>query len=253
VRYRPTLHPDWRGSPYNDGLPKQLIAGRLQQACSFPDGLVAHQLDAGQPRDDYMLSRFGKLIFVATSLAPLLIAYAIDGCVRMIANPSAESLPPASALPPSAGTSIQPPFGWWYVAAMSGAGVALSLVCCRLIRAIRAGGQAMPIKTAEIKSADKEALTFLVIYLMPIISKDFIGINSNPLTAVYVIAVIAWAVYHCDAFCFNPVLALFGYHFYEVKNDEGIPYLLLTRQTLLQSKREYQVVRVSDYVFLDKS
>ncbi len=59
------------------------------------------------------------------------------------------------------------------------------------------------------------------------------------------------AVYHTNAFTFNPLLASFGYHFFEVENEDGMKYLLVTKRVVREQKFHPWVVQLSDYVFLE--
>jgi hypothetical protein len=180
-----------------------------------------------------VLSAFGKFLFVLSALAPLSFAYAIDAWVHRSEWKSAVD------------------WQLFFTLALS-LGIALPLICAAIVRGIQVYGQEEPLTTTEVKTADKEVLTFLIVYLLPIISKDFVGIYSSPVLAIYVIGIIAWAVFHGNAFSFNPLLALFGYHFYEVKNAAGIPYLLITRRTVRQAANNFRVVNIADYIYLDK-
>jgi len=69
--------------------------------------------------------------------------------------------------------------------------------------------------------------------------------------ALFVFGVIFLAVYHSNSFHFNPLLGCVGFHFYEVKCDDGMTYLLVTSDTIKKQKVNSVVVQLADYIFLE--
>src|SRR5205085_6268664 len=110
-------------------------------------------------------------------------------------------------------------------------GASLVLICWLVVWRCRKVLPEEPLTTKKVRTADKEVLAFLLVYLFPLFTKDLI-FTGNWLTPVYIIGVIAFCVYHSNSFTFNPLLSMAGYHFYEVENDSGMTYLLISKKTI---------------------
>ena len=93
-------------------------------------------------------------------------------------------------------------------------------------------------------------LAFLLAYLLPLMSvKDTVA-EIHWLTGAYVLVIILLVFTHARAFHFNPVMGLLGYHFYSLKNGDGISLLLISRSELKRSGRELDVVCLAHNIFL---
>lgn len=171
------------------------------------------------------MNKFGKFLLVVTSLAPILLAYAVNAWSNE--NQTAAYL-----------------YGL--------IGVGFAVLCLLLLGFCKSQISVETLQVTKVKSVDKQALAFLIIYLMPLFAGASIDFEAQPWTAGYVILIIGVVVYHSNAFAFNPVLALLWYHFYEVETAEGMTYLLVTRKILRQQKNSLKVVEIADYVYIDK-
>lgn len=172
-----------------------------------------------------MLNRIAKALLVATSLAPVLFGY---GVVALGDNQSWNAAYP------------------WFVA-----GIGLGFVAYLMPRLVLKLVQPQPMPLKSVKDADKEILTFLITYLLPFAGRTTLNANPYSLAGVYVFSLIFLAVYHTNAFTFNPLLAVFGYHFYEVETQAGMKYLLVTKSVIRQQDFRPWVVPLSDYVYLE--
>ena len=170
------------------------------------------------------MNRFGKLLLVVSSLAPVFGAYAVNAVSRKENGAAA-----------------------WY----AGIGLGLAIVCLLIIHACHKHLAREPLKVKKVVVADKQTLTFLIIYLLPMLTRDVLTLEGDILTTTYVFGIIGLAVYHSNAFTFNPILAFSGYHFYEVESQGGMTYLLLTKQIIRSQEKELSVVGISDYIFLE--
>lgn len=169
------------------------------------------------------MNKLGKLILMLTSLAPILGAFAVNS----FAHDEMKT-------------------GLWY----SGIGVLLVLICWLVILACKQTLPEEPLTTKKVKASDKEVLAFLLVYLMPLFTKDLI-FTGNWLTPIYILAIIAFCVYHSNAFTFNPLLSMAGYHFYEIENENGMTYLLISKKTIHRHDNALRVKRIADYIYLD--
>jgi hypothetical protein len=173
-----------------------------------------------------MLNRLAKFLLVSTSLSPLLGAVAVNQFARG---------EPASR------------YGWWL-----GAAILLILLCWALLRYTSMNAQQHLYQIKEFERNDKEVLAFLVTYLLPFLSTEKMGFAGDWLTGTYVLLIIFLVIAHAGAFHFNPVMGLLGYHFYAVKNAEGVSHLLISRAELHRPGQELQTVRLAPTIYLHK-
>lgn len=170
-----------------------------------------------------MLNRLAKVLLVATSLAPVLGAFGVISY--------------------SVGDSILATVQWFIYAAL------LLLVCWLVLRFARANVETEVIAVKSIRNVDTEVLTFLLVYLLPLVARDSLPVAATE-TTIYVFVIIAWSVYHSNAFYFNPLLGLLGYHFYEVTSADGMSQMLITSNTIKKPSVDLEVVQLFDYTYL---
>lgn len=171
-----------------------------------------------------MLNGFAKFLLVSTSLSPLLGAVAVNQIAR---------------------GEVWQHWAPWLIVAL------LLIFLCWAVLWYSAGNvQQEVFKVKEFEQNDKEALTFLVTYLLPFLSSEKMGFVGDWLTGAYVLLIIFWVVAHAGAFHFNPVMGLLGYHFYAVKNNEGVSCLLISSTELCRQGVELQSVRLANQIYL---
>ncbi len=171
-----------------------------------------------------MLNKFAKLLLVATSLSPVLGAVAV--------NQYALDKPPGEWLP-------------WLVA-----GLLLVAICWLLLRYAAKNGQKHKFKIGQFENNDKEVLSFLLAYLLPFISSENMAFEGRWMTGAYILAIIFLVVAHSGALHFNPVMGLLGYHFYGVKNGDGVSQLLISKYELRRTGIEVDTVRLGYNIYL---
>lgn len=172
-----------------------------------------------------MFNRAAKLLLVATSLAPVLGAVAVNQLAR------------------------DEPWTSWFPWLASGLGCVL--VCWLMLVLAGRRGERQPMQVAEVESADKEMLGFLLTYLLPFIASDRLGFSGEWMTGAYILLIIFLAVGHGDTYHFNPVMGLLGFHFYSVKTTGGMPFLLITRRVLRRPDEKLTVVQITQSIYLE--
>ncbi len=171
-----------------------------------------------------MLNRFAKFLLVLSSLSPMLGAVAV--------NQLALGKPLVGWLP-------------WVVIALL-----LVFICWGVLHYASTNAQTHKLKVEQFEDNDKEVLAFLLAYLLPLVSvKDTVA-EIHWLTGAYVLIIILLVFTHARAFHFNPVMGLLGYHFYSLKNDQGISLLLISRSELRRSGKELDTVRLAHNIYL---
>ena len=173
-----------------------------------------------------MLNWFAKMVLVATALSPMLGAVAI--------NQIAYGRP-------------QTDWGPWLFSA-----VGLALICWLLLVYLAKNGEKHTFQIKSFEDKDKEVLAFLLTYLLPFLATDKLEFKGEWMTGAYIMAIIIVTIVHAGAFHFNPVMGLF-YHFYSVKDDNGVSNLLISRKPLSKVGVEIETVRVAHNIYLDRS
>lgn len=113
------------------------------------------------------------------------------------------------------------------------------------------GLEKLPVKIMAVKTVDKEIVGFLLVYLLPLINQ-----NSNTISIpvlLFIAVIFFFIVLNSHAYHFNPLLGIFGYHFYEVTIEGNITYVLITRQNIADCKSISHVVQLTEYMILETS
>lgn len=171
-----------------------------------------------------MLNVFAKFLLMATSLAPVLGAVAVNLIAQGKPWPSWVS---------------------WLSAALL-----LVVLCWALLRYAAKAGQQHVFHIKEFERNDKEVLAFLLAYLLPFVSSKGTAFTGEWLTDAYIFGVIFLVFAHAGAFHFNPVMGLLRFHFYSVKNGDGVSQLLISRAELRRPGKDVQTVRLAHGIYL---
>ncbi len=165
-----------------------------------------------------------KCLLVSTSLSPVLFAVAVG---------QFEHCEPWTS------------YIWWLVVAFL-----LVVLCWLLLRYAAANLEKHIFHIKEFERKDQELLAFLFIYLLPFIRSENVTFASQWLTSAYILTIIIIAIAHAGAFHFNPVMRIFGYRFYAVKNGHGVSTLLISKKNLRRPGEKLQTVLLAWDVYL---
>ncbi|WP_417511349.1 hypothetical protein [Methylophaga sp.] len=173
-----------------------------------------------------MFNKFAKFLLVATSLSPILGAVAV--------------------------TQYAMDKGLWSWLPFIIVAVLLIFICWGLLQHAKKTGQTHQFKICEFESNDQETVAFLIAYLLPFISSDNMAFNGQWLTFAYVIIIIFMVISHAGAVHFNPVMGIFfNYHFYSVKNTNGVRQLLISKKELHTPNTEVKAVKLAHNIYLE--
>jgi len=138
------------------------------------------------------------------------------------------------------------------VVSVAGAAVLLALICWLVLSIAKSKLPTFaPFRAVSMKPADGELLTYVIAYLLPLVNVGATNIDWWVLGFVMAFLVgIAWATH---AYHFNPLLAVFGYHFYEVASDDGVTYVMLSDRDLVSVSQLTCVRQLGPYVLMDAS
>jgi hypothetical protein len=106
-------------------------------------------------------------------------------------------------------------------------------------------------KALLVATALAPLLVGLASYLLPFLTKDQMDFEKNPIATAYFLVIMFFAVSVTNAYDFNPLLMLLGYHFYEVENHNGMAFLVVSRRIMRRPTDTLEVVQLTDYMFLD--
>lgn len=169
-----------------------------------------------------MLSTLAKLMLTGTALAPVALVYAwvfySDG-------------------------------NWkWALALVVGAIILIGLMVM-LLRFCQEKLERSQFKVTSIEAADREHITFILLYLSPLFTSELGDLNWDlliPTVIVFILVISTGYGYH-----FNPLLGLLGWHFYKVSTLEGVSYVLITKKELRSAKQCLNVGQLTEYIVID--
>jgi hypothetical protein len=104
-------------------------------------------------------------------------------------------------------------------------------------------------KITTVEPADRENTAIILLYLMPLFTADFNDLNWVVwIPTLLIFAVIAFTSH---SYFFNPLLGLFGWHFYKVGTPESVTRVLISKRTIRKGNCEITGIDLGDYVILD--
>lgn len=170
-----------------------------------------------------MLGRFLRVLLALTAIAPLSISFAYIYAAK------------------------EHSYGYAFIAATSC--VVLAVMSYWIIDKCRSELERLTIKIKKAKSADKEVIGFFVAYALPLIFRGQSAPDLDAwLMAGGMLLFVLWSTHSMQV---NPVLGMFGFHFYEVETEDGITFLMITRRKINHVKSITTVVQISDYGILE--
>ena len=194
-----------------------------------------------------MWSRLAKLILALTSFAPLLFVITVD----LIIDDKTLWLSLESAFQEGHKTdlTVSDKTKWaffWFIVT-----IVLGFVCWRMMKfGSERGAATHTFEIKEFNRRDQGILVFMFIYLLPVIRSPNTLYFADWIIGVIVFVVIIITTIDIGAFNFNPVIRIFGYRVYEIKDTDDVHHLLITRRTLRKPGDEVQVRRISHDVYV---
>ena len=105
------------------------------------------------------------------------------------------------------------------------------------------------LNVTSVEAADNEALGLVLVYILPLITRDLDSFNFVAWIVIAVFLMIIVAVSY--TYYFNPLLVVSGWHFYKVDTERHVKYILITKER----KRDTGYMRVgklTEYIYVDK-
>jgi hypothetical protein len=170
-----------------------------------------------------MLNKFAKASLVSTSFSPVLLTYAY---VLWLGKAP-----------------------MYKIVFMILIAVALLFTCLLILYKASKEIQVIDFPINSIRTADGEVLGFLVAYLIPFVTLALDQINETVI--VFILALFFLVIWSTNSYHINPLLTLFGYHFYEVTTVNNITFLLITKKDLRNTSSVKKVIQLTDYMVFD--
>ena len=127
----------------------------------------------------------------------------------------------------------------------------LVFLCIFLIRRATRNLVSRTYETQVVETADSEIFTFLLIYLLPLITRDIQTYNWY--VWIMITVLFCFVVATSYGFHFNPLLSVLGYHFYKIARQGEVTHVLITKRRLYKVGETLTVVRLSEYVLIEKT
>ncbi len=105
-------------------------------------------------------------------------------------------------------------------------------------------------KTKTVETADQEVLSFLLIYVLPLITRDLEDFNW--IVYLFIVFFYCFVVVSSYGFHFNPLLTSLGYHFYKVTEEDGMPHVLIAKRHIRRTGESLAVGRLGPYLLIEK-
>ena len=111
--------------------------------------------------------------------------------------------------------------------------------------------ESLPYRASTVEPADKEVFSLLLVYLLPLLTVDLSIYNWEAwiLIAFFFCVVVSTSY----GYYFNPLLVLFGYHFYKIAESDGVPHVLITRRRIYKTGELLHVCGLAEYILIEKS
>lgn len=127
--------------------------------------------------------------------------------------------------------------------------ISLSAICWGFLSLSKKRLEIIPVSIKSIKTADKELVGFVLIYLLPLIKSD---LHVDSMTLIFVGVLFFFVVFTTNSYHFNPIIGFLGYHFYEVTIEGGVTYVLMSKRNISNCIDVNSVVQISEYMILEK-
>lgn len=169
-----------------------------------------------------MLSKLAKISLVSTSIAPIFLTLWF---VNFSKN-----------------WNWKEGFGYLLLA------ILLTLLCWILLYLSGKKLEKLKLEITSVKTTDNEMIGFILAYLLPLMDKSSVEIESR---VMFVVALLFLVVITSNSYHFNPLIGFLGYHFYEVTITGGISYVLISKKSIRNYKSIKNVVHISEYMIME--
>lgn len=169
------------------------------------------------------MGKIGKFVLTVTAFAPIMLVYAL----------------------------VSFTYGeFWCGGLWIALSIALALICWAVITWVKRTLEAIPYVPCSVENTDGDTLNLLLMYLVPLITRDLYTYNWSIWIVVSVLffGLVALGFGHQ----YNPVLTIFCYHYYRVKSKSNVTQILITKRRIYNSGEQISVGELSDFLLIEK-
>ena len=126
----------------------------------------------------------------------------------------------------------------------------LLIICYFLMRSGRNERKKLHrIQVKEFSRRDQGIAVFISVWMIPFLRSTF---SADWATYIYVFIVVLLCIVDVGAYHFNPILRLFRYHFYTIRDQNNFECLLITKDKLTAPNIFMDVNKISDDVLIER-
>jgi hypothetical protein len=104
--------------------------------------------------------------------------------------------------------------------------------------------EVIKVKISTVQNSDNEVVSYIFAYILPLIGFDL-------KITLFIIFLYLFIVFTTNIYHFNPIIGLFGYHYYTISFENGTTFVLISKKTLMNAKEINSVVQLDDYTLLE--
>lgn len=140
---------------------------------------------------------------------------------------------------------------WWWSALPA----AIGIVSCLWVGVFLAWARntaPQPVAVRSVQRQDVEVMAYLFTYVIPFLSVNFDDLRATVgLTIFFIVLMVLYV--HANMIHINPILALIGFHLWEIEDSNGNKITLISRRNRLLQGTEIKAVVISDDLLLEQS
>lgn len=117
-----------------------------------------------------------------------------------------------------------------------------------IIEHIKKHGEKISVNFKYARADNNSNMDYCLFYLSPLLNL------KNDIIELWILVIIAFVfviVKTASADCsFNPILRIFGWHFYNIETHDNVAHLVMTKKPIRNTKNPIEAVRMTEYVLL---
>lgn len=137
---------------------------------------------------------------------------------------------------------------FWMPCGFVAISIAFALILLLVIVPRDCERRVLPVQKSE--SVDKEVLSFLLAYLLPLIVQSDKPVDWP--TTLVVGGLIVVVIWRSQLIHINPLLGLFGFHFFKVSTESGQTHLLITRSASV-TPADLTAFKLSEHLWYEQN
>lgn len=109
--------------------------------------------------------------------------------------------------------------------------------------------EVIDLQIDDFTNKDFACLWVFSTLLVPLASKQ---IDVDPIILTLIVILLLGVLYKSIGFIYNPLLVIFGWHYFAVKLPQGGEYILITKKKIINKEDTFRASELFDYVLISK-